>query len=45
MGKSWAKDFRVMIAGRGAGGRRKADRRVASVGGIAIVVCELVVFN
>jgi len=39
------KDFRVIIAGRGAGGRRKADRRVASVGGIVIVVCTLVVSN
>ena len=36
MGKSWAKDFSVTIAWRGAGGRRKADNRVASVGGIVI---------
>lgn len=41
MGKSLVKDFRVMIAGSGAGGRRKAERRVASVGGIVIVVCEV----
>ena len=32
------KDFRVMIAGRGAGGSRKAERSVASVGGIVLVV-------
>ena len=31
-------DFSVMIAGRGAGGRRKAERRVASVGGMMIVL-------
>lgn len=37
------KDFSVIIAGRGAGGRRNAERRVASVGGIVIVVCTLVV--
>jgi hypothetical protein len=43
LGKSWVKDFRVIIAGRGAGGRRNAERRVASVGGIVIVVCTLVV--
>jgi hypothetical protein len=36
LGKSWAKDFSVTIAGRGAGGRRKADNRFASVGGIVI---------
>lgn len=43
MGKSWAKDFSVTIAWRGAGGRRKADNRVASVGGIVIIGYELVV--
>jgi hypothetical protein len=32
------KDFKVTIAGSGAGGRRKAERSVASVGGIVIVV-------
>ncbi len=30
------KSFREVMAGRGAGGRRKVERRVASVGGGAI---------